>query len=77
MIEEYESFTLARRQPRNTDFHKGSLQKMLIRDAKAAARCVQVGAFSDPQEAEGLAHYLEHMVFMGSQSTQVRMVMIL
>jgi secreted Zn-dependent insulinase-like peptidase len=33
----------------------------------AAAMCVQVGTFSDPSEAEGLAHYLEHMVFMGSQ----------
>ena len=29
--------------------------------------CVQVGSFSDPMEAQGLAHFLEHMVFMGSE----------
>ena len=32
----------------------------------AAALGVQVGSFSDPAEAQGLAHFLEHMVFMGS-----------
>ncbi len=38
-----------------------------LKDAKAAAAmCVQVGSFADPAEAEGLAHFLEHMVFMGS-----------
>jgi len=38
-----------------------------LRDGKAAAAmCVQVGSFADPAEAEGLAHFLEHMVFMGS-----------
>lgn len=33
----------------------------------AAALTVQVGSFSDPIECEGLAHFLEHMVFMGSE----------
>ncbi|VDD81183.1 unnamed protein product [Mesocestoides corti] len=33
----------------------------------AAALCVNVGSFSDPLEAQGLAHFLEHMVFMGSE----------
>nr|CDS24652.1 nardilysin [Echinococcus granulosus] len=33
----------------------------------AAALCVNVGYFSDPVEAQGLAHFLEHMVFMGSE----------
>ena len=31
----------------------------------AAALTVQVGSFADPPECEGLAHFLEHMVFMG------------
>lgn len=32
----------------------------------AAALCVNVGSFSDPDDLPGLAHFLEHMVFMGS-----------
>lgn len=32
----------------------------------AAAMCVEIGSFSDPFEAQGLAHFLEHMLFMGS-----------
>lgn len=33
----------------------------------AAAMCVGIGSFSDPFEAQGLAHFLEHMLFMGSE----------
>uniref|UniRef100_A0A8C6UNY0 Nardilysin a (N-arginine dibasic convertase) n=1 Tax=Neogobius melanostomus TaxID=47308 RepID=A0A8C6UNY0_9GOBI len=33
----------------------------------AAALCVGVGSFSDPPDLPGLAHFLEHMVFMGSE----------
>ena len=33
----------------------------------AAALCVGVGHFSDPEELPGLSHYLEHMLFMGSE----------
>lgn len=32
----------------------------------AAGLCVAMGSFSDPVELPGLAHFLEHMVFMGS-----------
>ncbi|KAL5823885.1 hypothetical protein ACOSQ4_021785 [Xanthoceras sorbifolium] len=32
----------------------------------AAAMCVGMGSFLDPVEAQGLAHFLEHMLFMGS-----------
>ncbi len=32
----------------------------------AASMCVNSGSFCDPSDAEGLAHFLEHMVFMGS-----------
>ncbi|XP_041993159.1 nardilysin-like [Salvia splendens] len=40
---------------------KGPTQKKA-----AAAMCVGIGSFSDPYEAQGLAHFLEHMLFMGS-----------
>jgi len=32
----------------------------------AAGLSIGIGSFSDPQELQGLAHFLEHMVFMGS-----------
>lgn len=32
----------------------------------AASLSVNVGSFSDPPDLPGLAHFLEHMVFMGS-----------
>ncbi|CAB1097976.1 unnamed protein product [Ectocarpus sp. CCAP 1310/34] len=32
----------------------------------AAAMAVSVGNLSDPEHCQGLAHYLEHMLFMGS-----------
>ena len=32
----------------------------------AAGMCIGMGSFSDPQDLPGLAHFLEHMVFMGS-----------
>ncbi|KAJ3699601.1 hypothetical protein LUZ61_003306 [Rhynchospora tenuis] len=32
----------------------------------AAAMCVGTGSFCDPPYAQGLAHFLEHMLFMGS-----------
>ncbi|RTZ16367.1 insulinase family protein [Vibrio aquaticus] len=33
----------------------------------AAALAVNVGHFDDPNEREGLAHYLEHMLFLGTE----------
>lgn len=47
------------------------LRVLLIHDASAqksaAALAVNVGHFDDPQEREGLAHYLEHMLFLGTE----------
>ncbi|CAK1541651.1 unnamed protein product [Leptosia nina] len=33
----------------------------------ACALCVGVGSYSDPATIQGLAHFVEHMVFMGSE----------
>lgn len=33
----------------------------------ACSCCVQVGSFSDPSLCQGLAHYCEHMIFLGSK----------
>ena len=34
----------------------------------AAAMCVRVGSFSDPASLAGESHFLEHMLFMGSEA---------
>ncbi|TPP58424.1 Nardilysin [Fasciola gigantica] len=39
----------------------------VMENKSAAALCIQVGCLSDPVEAQGLSHFLEHMVFMGSK----------
>ncbi|KAJ8920211.1 hypothetical protein NQ315_011872 [Exocentrus adspersus] len=45
----------------------GSAKKSLEQKMAAAALCIGVGSFSDPKEVQGMAHFLEHMVFMGSE----------
>ncbi|KAJ1422926.1 Peptidase M16, zinc-binding site [Sesbania bispinosa] len=46
---------------------QNGLRALLVHDPEAAAAmCVGIGSFSDPYEAQGLAHFLEHMLFMGS-----------
>ena len=37
-------------------------------DMAAAALDVHVGQFSDPPDREGLAHFLEHMLFLGTDA---------
>eukprot|EP00127_Corallochytrium_limacisporum_P003576 Clim_evm59s150 gene=Clim_evmTU59s150 len=44
---------------------EGSKEKETM--LSAAALCVAVGSFCDPPNVEGLAHLLEHMIFMGSK----------
>ncbi|MDC0611716.1 insulinase family protein [Vibrio sp.] len=47
------------------------LRLLLINDESAsksaAALAVNVGHFDDPSDREGLAHYLEHMLFLGTE----------
>ena len=51
---------------------ENGLQVLMVSDIatekSAAALSVGVGAFSDPMDFQGMAHYLEHMLFMGSKS---------
>ncbi|RHY93303.1 hypothetical protein DYB35_000165, partial [Aphanomyces astaci] len=50
--------------------HSSSEKEDLVnaRDSVQAAACltVEVGSFADPPHLQGLAHYVEHMLFMGS-----------
>lgn len=50
---------------------KNGLQVLLISDPKtcssAASMNVNVGQFQDSEDAQGLAHYLEHMLFLGTK----------
>ncbi|USD40342.1 insulinase family protein [Vibrio sp. SCSIO 43135] len=47
------------------------LRTLLVHDPdaqkSAAALAVNVGHFDDPSDREGLAHYLEHMLFLGTE----------
>ncbi|CAG2173523.1 unnamed protein product, partial [Oppiella nova] len=49
---------------------RNGLKVLLISDVEAdksaAALDVAVGAMSDPREVQGLAHFLEHMLFLGT-----------
>ena len=50
---------------------ENGLKVMLVTDPKAdraaAALDVHVGSGNDPSDREGLAHYLEHMLFLGTE----------
>lgn len=49
---------------------ENELQCVIIQDVEAlkssAALSMGVGSFKDPITSQGLAHYLEHMLFMGT-----------
>ena len=49
---------------------KNSLGAKATSSTAAAAMFVSVGSFADPAEAEGCAHFLEHMIFMGVNSSK-------
>jgi len=50
---------------------ENGLQVLLVSDSttdkSAACLCVEVGHMSDPQEVPGLAHFCEHMLFLGTE----------
>jgi insulysin len=50
------------------------LRVLLISDPKtdkgAAALDVNVGSLSDPPQLQGLAHFLEHMLFLGTEKVR-------
>nr|XP_037872311.1 nardilysin [Bombyx mori] len=52
-----------------TSDHHGTTRRNDFDEEKlaACALCVGVGSYSDPAEIQGLAHFVEHMVFMGSE----------
>lgn len=51
------------------------LEALLVHDAEtdkaSAAVDVNVGSFSDPENLQGLAHCLEHALFMGTKKVQI------
>ncbi|XP_013184144.2 nardilysin [Amyelois transitella] len=52
-----------------TSDHHGTKHRTEFDEEKlsACALCVGVGSYSDPPDIQGLAHFVEHMVFMGSE----------
>ena len=59
-FKKYQSFTL-----------DNGLRVLLVNNDKtdkcAAALAVNIGHFNDPKNRQGLAHFLEHMLFLGTQ----------
>jgi hypothetical protein len=57
---------------KNKDKPSGGEEKGKENDDKlwpaACSLSVRVGSYSDPDEVPGLAHFLEHMLFMGNGS---------
>jgi insulysin len=53
---------------------RNKLEALLVHDPEtdkaAAAMDVNVGSFSDPPDLQGLAHGLEHMLFMGTEKVR-------
>ncbi len=45
-----------------------SLDFVFNRRASHMALCVEVGSWHDPKEYPGMAHFLEHMLFMGNEA---------
>lgn len=77
LVRSYKTVTTKIRHPENDHRKyrhivlKNSLSALVIQDATidkaAAALDVGVGSFSDPKNLSGLAHFCEHLLFMGSK----------
>ena len=54
---------------------KNKLRIILISDPQtvqsAASLDVSIGSSSDPEEIQGLAHFLEHMLFLGTEKVSI------
>jgi secreted Zn-dependent insulinase-like peptidase len=53
---------------------ENGLEALLIRDEKtdkaSAALDVKVGHLADPEDLQGLAHFCEHLLFMGTDKVR-------
>lgn len=58
-------------QPAASDASLGSSMEQFKGKLAACAVLVTVGSFSEPRQYQGLAHFLEHMIFMGSKKFPV------
>lgn len=45
-------------------FLKAAFTEAVVSPQSAAALCVAVGSFSDPEDLPGLAHFLEHSTYL-------------
>ncbi|KAH8338656.1 hypothetical protein KR059_011100, partial [Drosophila kikkawai] len=54
-------------QQKGSDASLNSSLEQLQGKQAACAVLVTVGSFSEPRQCQGLAHFLEHMIFMGSE----------
>lgn len=54
---------------------ENGLEAMIVSDPKtdkaAAAMDVKVGHLSDPEDLPGLAHFCEHLMFMGTEKVKL------
>lgn len=59
---------------------RNQLKVLLVSDAEtdisAASLSVHVGSLADPWELQGLAHFLEHMLFMGTKKVFFKSIFI-
>jgi len=57
---------------------ENGLEALLIRDEKtdkaSAALDVKVGHLADPEDLQGLAHFCEHLLFMGTEKVSFRLM---
>lgn len=51
----------------NSDNEEEPTQKIGQEKLAACALLIDVGSFKDPREIQGLSHFLEHLIFMGSE----------